>query len=76
MSEFRVAPPGFTPEQWSTFLEDGIVIVEHDPVLTDLIDHDRHIGYAYDIYGELLKIHQSQLLLAYASGKTQQSVAS
>ena len=38
-------------------------IVERDPILADLIDHPRHIGYAYDIYGELLKLHQSQIFL-------------
>src|ERR1700675_4435979 len=25
-----------------------------DPVFTELIDHPRHIGFAYDLYGELL----------------------
>ena len=35
-------------------------IVERDPVFTDLIDHPRHVGIAYDFYGELLKLHISQ----------------
>ncbi len=35
-------------------------IVELDPVFTDLIDHPRHVGIAYDFYGELLKLHLSQ----------------
>ncbi len=34
-----------------------------DPVLTELIDHPRHVGYAYDLYGELLKLHNSQCFL-------------
>ena len=38
-------------------------IVEFDPVFTGLIDHPRHIGFAYDLYGELLKLHQSQFVL-------------
>src|SRR5438128_253723 len=29
-------------------------IAHLDPVFTELIDHHRHIGFAYDIYGELL----------------------
>ncbi len=99
--KYRVAPKGFTIEQWETFLRDGIIIMENalsqdevdeylaaidrltsaddnykegdrfyrenfvelDPTLSALIDHPRHVGYAYDIYGELLKLHQTQLFL-------------
>src|SRR5947209_2697336 len=32
-----------------------------DPVLTELIDHPHHVGFAYDLYGELLKLHNSQV---------------
>ena len=50
-----------------TYTEGGYYgaenIVERDPSLADLIDHPRHVGFAYDIYGELLKLHQSQLFL-------------
>ncbi len=98
---YRVAPAGFTKEQWKTFLRDGIIIIEDalshneieeylaaidrltdadpnykegdrfyrqnfvelDPTLAGLIDHPRHVGYAYDIYGELLKLHETQLFL-------------
>lgn len=98
---YRLAPAGFTEEQWETFLRDGIIImegalsqdeideylaaidrlteadpnykegdrfyrenfVELDPTLAGLIDHPRHVGFAYDIYGELLKLHQTQLFL-------------
>jgi hypothetical protein len=42
--------------------------VEHDPLLTDLIDHPRHVGYAYDLYGELLKLHQTQIFLRPPGG--------
>ena len=31
--------------------------------MAGLIDHQRHVGYAYDIYGELLKLHQAQLFI-------------
>ena len=105
--KYRIAPPGFTPEQWETFNEDGIIfienaisetdiqiykdaidrtaannpkytpggylhlenIVERDPVFSNLIDHDRHVGYAYDLFGELLKLHQSQFFLRPPGGK-------
>src|SRR4029078_11392554 len=36
-------------------------VVERDPLLTELIDHPRHVGFAYDLYGELLKQHLWQL---------------
>ena len=103
---YRVAPPGFTAEQWKTFNEDGIIfiedalsdgdiqtyidaidrvaatsrkytpggflhmenIVERDPVFTNLIDNERHVGYAYDLFGELLKLHQSQFFLRPPGG--------
>ncbi|HZP85071.1 MAG TPA: phytanoyl-CoA dioxygenase family protein [Chthonomonadaceae bacterium] len=104
MSEttYKVAPPGFTPEQWEAFERDGFLLLENaltpdevrlyretidrvasrhpdytpgkpftpwngvahlDPALTELIDHPRHVGYAYDLYGELLKLHNSQCFL-------------
>lgn len=34
--------------------------VERDPTLAELIDHPRHVGFVYDVYGELLKLHLSQ----------------
>ena len=42
--------------------------VERDPVLANLIDHDRHIGYAYDLYGEQLKLQLSELFLRTPGG--------
>src|SRR5438105_10108768 len=99
---YKVAPPGFTPEQREVFDRDGYlpipnalspeearlyietidrVAAEHPdygpnkpftpwsgvahlhPVLTELIDHPRHLGFAYDLYGELLKLHNSQCFL-------------
>ncbi|MDP6018316.1 MAG: phytanoyl-CoA dioxygenase family protein [Candidatus Latescibacteria bacterium] len=38
-------------------------VVELDPALAELIDHPRHIGYAYDLFGELLKLHISQFFI-------------
>jgi len=38
-------------------------------VFTDLIDNERHVGYAYDLFGELLKLHQSQFFLRPPGGK-------
>jgi hypothetical protein len=52
--------PGYTPGK--TFAPwDGVAHL--DPVLTELIDHPRHVGFAYDLYGELLKLHNSQFFL-------------
>ena len=100
-SNYQLAPPGFTPEQWASFERDGIIfledalspdeiqrytdaiervahadpkfradetfarqnIVEKDPVLAELIDHPRHVGFAYDIFGEQLKLHISQFFI-------------
>lgn len=38
-------------------------VVELDPVLSALIDHPRHVGFAYDVFGELTKVHQSQIFV-------------
>jgi ectoine hydroxylase-related dioxygenase (phytanoyl-CoA dioxygenase family) len=45
-------------------------IVESDPVFADLIDHPRHIGYMYDLYGELLKLHLSEMFVRPFGSKT------
>lgn len=101
MSNYRLAPPGFTREQWAIFNEVGLIqienaltddevatylaaidrvtqadptykageyynlqnFVERDPVLAGLIDHPRHVGYAYDLYGEQLQLQLSELFL-------------
>ena len=99
---YRVAPPGFSDEQWHEFTERGIVViegaltpeevahyrdavdrvcardpgyvegttdfrvsnaVEADPAIAELIDHPRHVGYAYDLYGEMLKIVRSDIFV-------------
>ena len=38
------------------------VVAKH-PAFTELIDHPRHVGFAYDVYGELLKLHISQVFI-------------
>ena len=43
-------------------------IVQRDPVFTELIDHPRHIGFAYDFFGELLKLHISQFFVRPPGG--------
>lgn len=103
---YRVAPPGFTPEQRTRFDRDGYLhlegalgedeieaylaavernitldpkyapdksyvrehIVEIDPIFTALIDHPRHVGFAYDFFGELLKLHISQFFVRPRGG--------
>jgi ectoine hydroxylase-related dioxygenase (phytanoyl-CoA dioxygenase family) len=108
MNNYRLAPPGFTHEQWATFNEVGLIqienaltddevaayiaaidrvtqadptyktgeyfglqnFVERDPVLAGLIDHPRHVGYAYDLYGEQLKLQLSELFLRTPSANT------
>ena len=95
----RVAPRGFTDEQWQEFQEQGLVRIENalspdeighylaavdrvaaadpsyrpgrslrkenavelDPAIAELIDHDRHVGYVYDVFGEMLKLLRSDL---------------
>lgn len=96
----RKAPPGFTPDQWSTFRRDGLIHLEgaiepaeveryraaaedhmagmnYDPAHTnkvenivaadtafrDLIDHDRHVGFPYDIFGDQMRLTQSDLFV-------------
>ncbi|MEM9420533.1 MAG: phytanoyl-CoA dioxygenase family protein [Planctomycetota bacterium] len=103
---YIAAPPGFTDEQWDTFMRDGFLViedaispedverylalhdafiqrlnrrdpngffnaenlVEKDPAFVELIDHPRHIGFAYDCYGELTKLQQSQLMIRPRGG--------
>jgi hypothetical protein len=43
-------------------------VVERAKVWSDLIDHPRHVGFAYDIYGELLKLHLSQVFIRPKGG--------
>ena len=45
-------------------------IVDEAPEFADLIDHPRHVGFGYDIYGEQLKLHLSELFVRPPGGKT------
>jgi hypothetical protein len=42
--------------------------VQTDPGLVDMIDRATHVGYAYDLYGELTKLHLSQFMLRPRGG--------
>jgi len=44
-------------------------IVERDPAFAQMIDHERHVGYGYDLFGELLKLHQSQFFIRPPGGQ-------
>ncbi|MDH4471516.1 MAG: phytanoyl-CoA dioxygenase family protein [Fluviicola sp.] len=105
---FKKAPWGFSKEQWNTFMNEGILILENvlseeeinyyidaidrvsmadkafdekkfygpenvvtsDVAFSDLIDHPRHVGFVYDIYGELLKLHLSQFFIRPTNSST------
>jgi hypothetical protein len=43
-------------------------IVEKHPTFVDLIDNPRHVGYVYDVYGELLKMILSHALVRTRGG--------
>ncbi len=52
------ADPGFDPTKyWSP--QNAVT---RDAALVDLIDRPTHIGYAYDLYGELTKVHLSHIM--------------
>ncbi|GAB4453855.1 MAG: hypothetical protein OHK0029_07480 [Armatimonadaceae bacterium] len=57
--------PKYNPNEF--FARENIV--ELDPIFAELIDHPRHVGYVYDYYGELLKLHISQFFLRPHGGK-------
>lgn len=38
-------------------------VVERDPAFAELIDHPKHIGFVWDVYGELTKLHLSQFMI-------------
>ena len=43
--------------------------VERDPVFAELIDHPRHVGYMYDIFGEMLKLLRFDVRIRARSGE-------
>jgi ectoine hydroxylase-related dioxygenase (phytanoyl-CoA dioxygenase family) len=38
-------------------------LVRHHSLFRDLVDHERHVGYAYDLYGDQLRLGQMDLFL-------------
>ncbi len=59
LDRVAAADPKF--ESGETFGRQNVV--KRDPVLAELIDHPRHIGFAYDLFGEQLKLHISQFFI-------------
>ena len=59
IDRIAAADPHYDPSK--TFSRDNAV--EQDPLLAELIDHPAHVGYMYDLFGELLKLHLSQILI-------------
>ena len=51
------AGPTYDPKKTHRLVQ----IVEKHPAFTELIDHPRHIGYAYDVFGEQIKLMQSDM---------------
>lgn len=51
-------PPG-GHRDW-TFRQN---VVELDPVLEEVIDHPRHVGFVYDLFGEQLMLHGSEIFI-------------
>jgi hypothetical protein len=102
----RVAPKGFSADQWQEFTDRGFIAIpnamdtdearryreaaeelisrypDYDPAhafrvanvlpehetLWELIDHDRHVGFPYDLYGEQLQLVQSDLFVRPPGG--------
>lgn len=102
----RVAPTGFSLEQWRVFQQKGFITVpgaltadevaryrqaaeelagdypDYDPghafrianvlpqheTLFDLIDHNRHVGFPFDLYGHQLQLVQSDLFIRPPGG--------
>lgn len=58
IDELAAADERFHPEKHFTCSN----AVTRDPALAAFINRDSHIGYAYDLYGELTKVHLSQFM--------------
>ena len=58
------ADPAFNPKEF--YSPENIA--PRDPVFAELIDHERHIGFAYDLYGELTKLQLSQCMIRPQGG--------
>jgi hypothetical protein len=56
----RVVPtPAGGHQYWTTAQN----VVEKDPVFAEVIDHPRHVGLVYDLFGEQLMLHQSEIFV-------------
>jgi hypothetical protein len=52
-------------EKHPLFIKENVV--EVDAALEELIDHERHVGFVYDLFGEMLMVHSSQV---FARGRS------
>jgi len=60
------AHPKFSPDRYFGIKR----LVETDSVFARLIDDPRHVGFVYDVYGELLKLHLSEMFVRPPGSKT------
>lgn len=47
--------------RYPTYVRENVV--ELDAALAEVIDHGRHIGFVYDLFGEQLMLHSSQVFV-------------
>ena len=66
----RVASIHGRPTSHNATSVDNLVQLDSD--FAELIDHPRHVGFAYDLFGELLKLHRSRLILRPPESKLAQ----
>lgn len=52
---------GMAPSRKNTNKVENVVA--RDARLEELIDHDRHVGYAYDIFGDYLRLSQNDIFI-------------
>jgi hypothetical protein len=48
-------------ERYPMFIRENVV--EIDTAFEELIDHQRHVGFVYDLFGEQLMLHSSQVFV-------------
>ena len=60
-----IAPLTSQPSRYTegSFCSQGN-IVEESPIFAKLTDHPRHVGYTYDIFGDILKSHQNPIFIS------------
>ncbi len=59
IDRIALSAPDYDPEKF--FARQNAVRL--DAGLVDMIDRDTHIGFAYDLYGELTKVHLSNIMI-------------